>query len=279
MDLGHPGRLTRATRLRVTLAASRRALDCTPARLVTPLHMPNTPPAASPPSLLSVIVPVYNERHTIDTLLRRVLDAPLPIRREVLVGDDGSTDGTRDLLDRWRGTADVHIEFMPSNVGRGGVIKALWRQAQGSLIIHQDADLEYDPNEYGRLVAPLLADQADVVYGSRFKGQIAGMRIANGIGNRLLTWSCRMLYGVQITDLMTCYKVYRASLVDGLKIDADGFDFEAELTARFVQQGARFAEVPISFSGRTAEEGKKIRAIDALYTTQRLWRSRSRRVS
>ena len=241
--------------------------------------MPNQPPAVSAPPLLSVLVPVYNERHTVDTLLRRVLDAPLPMAREVLVGDDGSTDGTRDLLKRWRGTTGVRIEFMPSNVGRGGVIKALWTQARGSLIIHQDADLEYDPNEYGRLVAPLLADEADVVYGSRFKGSIAGMRLANGIGNRLLTWSCRLLYGVQITDLMTCYKVYRASLVEGLTMDADGFDFEAELTARFVQRGARFAEVPISFSGRTAEQGKKIRAIDALYTTQRLWQSRARRVS
>ncbi len=241
--------------------------------------MTNQSPAVTPAPLLSVLVPVYNERHTIDTLLQRVLDAPLPIDREVLVGDDGSTDGTRDLLDRWRGRPGVHVEFMPKNVGRGGVIKALWTQARGSLIIHQDADLEYDPNEYGQLVAPLLAGQADVVYGSRFKGQIAGMRIANGIGNRLLTWSCRLMYGVQITDLMTCYKVYRSSLVQGLRMDADGFDFEAELTARFVQQGARFAEVPISFSGRTAEEGKKIRAIDALYTTQRLWQSRARRVS
>ena len=231
------------------------------------------------PHKLSILIPVFNERRTIDALLRRVLDAPLSIDREVLIADDGSTDGTRDILERWRGTADVRIEFMSENVGRGGVIKALWPQAQGSLIIHQDADLEYDPNEYERLVAPLLNDEADVVYGSRFKGDIAGMRLANGLGNRLLTWSCRALYGIQITDLMTCYKVYRSSLVRSMQVDANGFDFEAELTARFVQQGARFTEVPISFVGRTIEEGKKIRAIDALYTTQRLWQSRTARSS
>lgn len=234
-----------------------------------------TPAEPTVPPRLSVLVPVYNERATIDTLLRRVLDAPLSIDREVLVGDDGSTDGTRDLLAAWRGTEGVRIEFMPENVGRGGVLKALWPMMTGTIAIHQDADLEYDPNDYEALVTPILSGAADVVYGSRFKGSIEGMRMANGLGNRVLTWACRALYDVQISDLMTCYKVYRTPLVQGMTIEANGFDFEAELTARFVQRGARFAEVPVSFVGRTFEEGKKIRAMDAVRTTRRLWRARS----
>lgn len=226
------------------------------------------------PRRLSVLIPVYNERATIEELIRRVLEAPISIEKEVLVADDGSRDGTRLILDGLRGTPGLDIIFMDENVGRGGVIKALWPRATGDIIIHQDADLEYDPREYQRLIDPILTDQADVVYGSRFKGDIAGMRLANTLGNKMLTWSCRALYGVHITDLMTCYKVYRTTLVDGLAINANGFDFEAELTARFVQRGARFAEVPVSFVGRTVEEGKKIRAIDAVHTTRRLLQAR-----
>ncbi len=229
---------------------------------------------STPPRRLTVLVPVYNERATIEELIRRVLDAPLSIDKEVLVADDGSNDGTRDILDRLRGTPGLDIQFMEQNVGRGGVIKALWPRATGDLVIHQDADLEYDPREYQRMIDPILEGRADVVYGSRFKGEIAGMRLANNLGNKLLTWSCRALYGVNITDLMTCYKLYRRELIAGLSVDANGFDFEAELTARLVQRGARFTEVPISFVGRTVEEGKKIRAIDAVYTTRRLLQAR-----
>jgi glycosyltransferase involved in cell wall biosynthesis len=229
---------------------------------------------STPPRLLTVLVPVYNERATIEELIRRVLDAPLSIEKEVLVADDGSNDGTRDILDRLRGTPGLDIQFMEQNVGRGGVIKALWPRATGDLVIHQDADLEYDPREYQRMIDPILEGRADVVYGSRFKGEIAGMRLANNLGNKLLTWSCRALYGVNITDLMTCYKLYRRELIAGLSVDANGFDFEAELTARLVQRGALFTEVPISFVGRTVEEGKKIRAIDAVYTARRLLQAR-----
>jgi glycosyltransferase involved in cell wall biosynthesis len=236
-----------------------------------------SPPATPPARRLTVLIPVYNERATIEELIRRVLDAPLSIEKEVLVADDGSKDGTRDILDRLRGTPGLDIQFMEHNVGRGGVIKALWPRATGDIVIHQDADLEYDPREYQRLVDPILEGRADVVYGSRFKGEIEGMRLANNLGNQLLTWACRALYGVNITDLMTCYKVYRRSLVDGMEVDANGFDFEAELTARFVQRGARFAEVPVSFVGRTVEEGKKIRAVDAVHTIRRLLQARRRR--
>jgi glycosyltransferase involved in cell wall biosynthesis len=225
---------------------------------------------------LSVLIPVYNERATIEQLLTSVVGVQTGLRLEVLVGDDGSTDGTREIL-AGLDLPGVRVILMPDNVGRGGVLKHLWTQATGDIYIHQDADLEYDPGEYPALLDPILTDRADVVYGSRFKGRIEGMRWVNRMGNLVMSASARVLYGAQVSDLMTCYKMYRASLVRGLRIEADGFDFEAEFTARLAQRGARFAEVPISFRGRTFEEGKKIRAMDAVHVMRVLMRCRFRK--
>lgn len=222
-------------------------------------------------SSLSVLVPVYNERATIEELLRRVLavDAGVPVT--VYVGDDGSSDGTRDILARLTDPR-LRIVLMPENVGRGGVLKHLWTLADGEYLVHQDADLEYDPQDYVPLIAPLLAGRADVVYGSRFKGSIEGMRWLNRMGNLTMSAASRVLYGVAVSDLMTGYKMYRTSLIRGLHVRANGFDFEAEFTARLAQRGARFAEVPVSFHGRTFEEGKKIRAFDAVRVMRELIR-------
>jgi glycosyltransferase involved in cell wall biosynthesis len=220
---------------------------------------------------LSVLIPVFNERGTIERLLSNVVAVRTGLTLEVLVGDDGSTDGTREILSKLD-LPGVRVIFMPENVGRGGVLKYLWTQATGDIYIHQDADLEYDPREYPALLDPILTDRADVVYGSRFKGRIEGMRWVNRMGNLVMSASARILHGVQVSDLMTCYKMYRASLVRGLHIEADGFDFEAEFTARLAQRGARFAEVPVSFYGRTFEEGKKIRAFDAVRVMRELVR-------
>lgn len=221
-------------------------------------------------SKLSVLIPVYNEVHTIVTLVGKVKSAEISIEKEILIVDDGSTDGTRDLLNKMRDDPELKIEFMDENVGRGGVIKHLWKKLTGDIVIHQDADLEYDPAEYQQLLNPLLSGDANVVYGSRFKGSIEKMRALNNLGNRAMTLMTRLLYHINITDLMTCYKMYRASLINGLLIEANGFNFEAEFTARLAQRGASFAEVPVSFVGRTVEEGKKIIAADALYVIQKL---------
>ena len=220
---------------------------------------------------LSVLVPVWNERATIERLLKAVVAVDAGVELEVLVADDGSTDGTREILSRLT-LPGVRVIFMDENVGRGGVIKHLWTVATGGLIVHQDADLEYDPQDYRQLVAPLLTDDADVVFGSRFKGSIERMRWLNRMGNIVMTGASRALYGVNVSDLMTCYKMYRRSLIDDLRIRANGFDFEAEFTARLAQRGARFAEVPVSFYGRTFEEGKKIRAFDAVRVMRELVR-------
>lgn len=222
-------------------------------------------------SSLSVLVPVYNERATIEELLTRVLavDAGVPVT--VFVGDDGSSDGTRDILARMTDSR-LRIVFLPENIGRGGVLKHLWTLADGDVLVHQDADLEYDPQDYRVLIAPLLSGAADVVYGSRFKGSIERMRWLNRMGNLTMSAASRLLYGVAVSDLMTGYKMYRTSLIRGLHIQTNGFDFEAEFTARLAQRGARFAEVPVSYHGRTFEEGKKIRAVDAVRVMRELVR-------
>jgi glycosyltransferase involved in cell wall biosynthesis len=220
---------------------------------------------------LSVLVPVYNERATIERLLTEVVSVDTGLALEVLVGDDGSSDGTRDILSRLS-LPGLRVIFMPENVGRGGVLKYLWTLATGDIYVHQDADLEYDPRDYLPLLRPILSGEADVVYGSRFKGSIEGMRFANRMGNLFMSASARLLYGAQVSDLMTCYKMYRATLIQGMHIRANGFDFEAEFTARLAQRGARFAEAPVGFRGRTFEEGKKIRAFDAVRVMRELVR-------
>ena len=220
---------------------------------------------------LSVLVPVYNERATIERLLHEVVAVETGLTLEVLVGDDGSIDGTREILSRIN-LPGVTVVFMPDNVGRGGVLKHLWTLATGEILVHQDADLEYDPRDYNPLLQPLLDESADVVYGSRFKGSIERMRWVNRVGNLTLSAAARSLYGAEVSDLMTCYKMYRASLIQGLTMRANGFEFEAEFLARLAQRGARFAEVPVSFRGRTVAEGKKIHPFDAVRVIKELIR-------
>ena len=223
------------------------------------------------PHTLSVLVPIYNERATIERLLTQVTEVHTGLKLEILACDDGSKDGTRDILSRLS-LPGLKVIFMDENVGRGGVIKHLWKQATGDIFVHQDADLEYNPQDYVALLQPILSGSADVVYGSRFKGSIERMRWVNRVGNLMMSASARLLYGVDVSDLMTCYKMYPAALVRDMVVKANGFDFEAEFTARLAQRGARFAEVPVRFRGRTFAEGKKIHPYDAVRVMRQLLR-------
>jgi glycosyltransferase involved in cell wall biosynthesis len=210
--------------------------------------------------LLTVIIPVYNERDTIEEILRAVLNTPY--RKEVIVVDDCSSDGTQDLL---RGVADpdVRVFFHPNNIGKGGAVQTGLARASGDILLIQDADLEY---EYPILLNPILMGKADVVFGSRFAGHGAHrvLYFWHYLGNRFLTLVSNVLTDLNLTDIESCYKVFTRDALRGTKIQEKGFGFEPEITAKIAKKRLRIYEVPISYYGRTYEEGKKIRWKDGL---------------
>lgn len=218
---------------------------------------------------LSVVIPVYNERPWVAELLRRVRAAPFP--KEIIVVDDASTDGTREILEE---LAAQHPEIVlirhAVNQGKGAALRSGFAQARGNVIIIQDADLEYDPADYGRLLQPILENQADVVFGSRFIGERHRvLYFWHSVANRLLTTISNMVTNLNLTDMETCYKAFRREVLAGMRLRSNRFGFEPEFTAK-VARGRRWRvfEVPISYSGRTYEEGKKIGwrdAVSALY--------------
>jgi len=216
--------------------------------------------------LLSVIIPAYNERETIASTIARVRASP--VDKEIIVVDDGSTDGTREILSSLAGP-DLTAVHQPRNQGKGAAIRAGLARVKGEIIIIQDADAEYDPAEYPRLIAPIAAGEAQVVYGSRFlikkEGEERarlhwpeGMRLANWLINRLLAGMANLLFGGRITDEATCYKVFRADLLRSLSLQCQRFEFCPEVTAKVLRRRLPIVEVPISYRGRTSLEGKKI---------------------
>ena len=211
---------------------------------------------------LSIIVPVYNERPTAATLLRAVLDAPVPegIEREIVVVDDASTDGTSEILAPFAENPAVRILTQPENRGKGAALRRGFAEARGELVLIQDADLEYDPRDYGKLLAPVLEGKADVVYGSRFTGGEAHrvLYFWHYVGNRFLTLLSNAVTNLNLTDMESCYKLFRTDLLRRIDLREDRFGFEPEVTAKMSRLGARFYEVGITYWGRTYEEGKKI---------------------
>jgi glycosyltransferase involved in cell wall biosynthesis len=213
-------------------------------------------------NLLSVIVPVYNEASTITEVIERVVAAELPIEKEIIVVDDGSTDNTVDVLRA--GTSHViHTHVSPTNSGKGSAVRIGLGLAKGDVIIIQDADLELDPNEYGRLLAPILAHRAKVVYGSRF---LEGNSIPfpRRVANKVLTAITNFLFNTKLTDMETAYKVLTREVVASMHLTSTGFEIEPELTAKISIGGFQITEVPVSYRPRTVNEGKKIRWHDGL---------------
>ena len=206
---------------------------------------------------LSIIVPVYNEKNTIVEILRRVQSVDIP--KEIIVVDDFSTDGTRELLHTLVPAAGLKIQLHPCNRGKGAALRTGFAMATGDIVVIQDADLEYDPAEYPTLIGPILDDKADVVYGSRFLGGPHRVLFFwHYIGNRFLTTLSNMLTDLNLSDMETCYKAFRSEVLQGLRLREDRFGFEPEFTAKIARGRWRIYEVPISYSGRDYSEGKKI---------------------
>ena len=214
---------------------------------------------------VSVVMPVYNEQATIRQILARVLAQPLPL--ELIVVDDFSTDGTRDVLRRLeqQNVDDLRIIFKTRNEGKGAALRTGFQHATGDVVLVQDADLEYDPRDILRLLAPIVEGDADVVYGSRFLSERpCGSSPVHRLGNGLLTMASNLMTGLRLTDMETCYKAFRRNVLRGLTIKQNRFGFEPEITAKIARRRQRVCEVPIRYHARDWEEGKKIGLADAL---------------
>jgi glycosyltransferase involved in cell wall biosynthesis len=206
---------------------------------------------------LTVITPVYNERSTVAEVIRRMRAVELPLTLEVIVVDDGSSDGSDKVL---RAVEDSTIRVMrhETNKGKGAAIRTGLAHARGDLVLIQDADLEYDPSDWPRLLDPVLKGKARVVYGSRFTGERKNMLPLHWFGNRLLSLITNVLYSSTLSDMETCYKLFDSQVLEGITIASNRFEFEAEITAKVLKRGHRIYEVPISYAGREIAEGKKI---------------------
>ena len=212
--------------------------------------------------LLSVVMPVYNERSTVEEIVRRVVAVPLRI--QLVVVDDGSSDGTREILARLQEELGFTLVLQPRNAGKGAALRRGFEEVAGDLVVIQDADLEYSPEELPSLIELICQGRADVVYGSRFLGRHRVFMFSHYVGNRIVTMLTNVLYNTMLTDMETCYKVMRTEVLRSFTLHSDGFGIEPELTAKIFKRGYRVYEVPITYDGRGYEQGKKITWRDGL---------------
>ncbi|MCJ7670733.1 MAG: glycosyltransferase family 2 protein [Acidimicrobiia bacterium] len=208
---------------------------------------------------LSIVIPVRNESATIATLIEQVRAVDCGMPKELIVVDGASTDGTRDVLLSLREGPDLVLVLEDAARGKGRAVRTGFERATGDIVMVQDADLELEPSEIPSLLAPILAGETDVVFGSRFKARGRGTApLVNYVGNLALTWTANVLYMKRLTDILTCYKVMRAELVPGLALGCDGFDIDGEITSRLLRDHQRIVEVPITYDPRGVDEGKKL---------------------
>ncbi|MFV9504571.1 MAG: glycosyltransferase family 2 protein [Oscillochloridaceae bacterium umkhey_bin13] len=223
--------------------------------------------------LLSIIMPCYNEAATIKHILERV--EAIDLDKEIIAVDDHSQDATLQILqEEARRNSRISVISHPTNRGKGAAVRSGLAHARGQITIIQDADLEYDPEDYYALVKPIIKGQVDVVYGSRFMGSHTGMYFWNALGNKGLTFLTNFLFNCWISDMETCYKVMRTEIIRGLNLESDDFRLEPEITAKVLKRGHRILEVPITYIGRTYEEGKKMKTSQGFYAILALIRYR-----
>jgi glycosyltransferase involved in cell wall biosynthesis len=213
---------------------------------------------------LSVIIPTLNEDETIEEIINRVVSVPLNIEKEIIVVDDGSSGAAKEKLRELRKKYDFTLLEHSKNQGKGAAIRTGLSKTTGDFVIIQDADLEYDPNNYEKLIKPLLNNEAEVVYGSRLLGGNRRGHLSFYLGGKMLTFLSNLLYGLNITDESTCYKVFKKDLINSLNLKSKGFEFCPEVTAKIGKRGIKIHEVPISYRARTKKEGKKIKWKDGL---------------
>jgi glycosyltransferase involved in cell wall biosynthesis len=225
---------------------------------------------------ISILLPVYNEFLTLPLVLQRVLDAPLPAgcEKEVVIVDDGSTDGTSETLYQYRESQTVLVHHSVVNFGKGAALRIGMAKATGDIMLVQDGDLEYDPNDYVKILEPLVKGEADVVYGSRFMAGVKGMKLANWTANKILTLTANVLFSARITDEATAYKAFRREVLESMDLKCMRFEFCPEVTAKVRRLGYRIHEVPVSYNPRGILEGKKIRWQDGVEAMTTLLRYR-----
>jgi len=224
--------------------------------------------------VLSVVIPCYNEKDSICTIVDRVLKAPI-MNKEIIIVDDKSTDGTSEILDKEIAPLVSKVIHHESNQGKGGALRTGFHHATGDVVIIQDADLEYDPNEYPLTVMPIVNDECDVCYGSRFLHQAPKGYRANRMANKFLTGLSNLFTHLHLTDMETCYKTFKREIIQAVDIKENRFGFEPEITAKIAKMNVRVKEVPISYYPRTNEEGKKIGFRDGLRAIYCIWKYRN----